>query len=66
VPLAPWFHAISIVLHAPQVSPRDLAVAIGIRRVPTVRTMLNTLRTALLADDASQLLAGLDRVYLPA
>jgi hypothetical protein len=66
VPLVPWFHAVAIVLYYPRVSPRELAMAIGVRRVPTVRTMLNKIQAALLTDDASQRLAGLDHVYLPA
>jgi hypothetical protein len=65
LPLAQWFHAVAIALNSPLVGTRDAATAIGIRRLPTVRTMLKKIRAAMLADDATALLAGLDQVYLP-
>ena len=64
VALTTWFHAIRICLHSPQINASDLASAIEIRRIPTVRSMLAKIRGALAADNATQLLAGLDDVYL--
>jgi hypothetical protein len=66
VPLVNWFHAIRIVLHRPTISASHLAATIGIRRVPTVRSILTKTRIAMSADNASRLLADLDMVYLPA
>ena len=61
-----WFHAVGILLSHPHVTPRELSVALGIVRLPTVRSMRTRITSAMLADEASALLAGLDGVYLPA
>jgi hypothetical protein len=66
VSLVNWFHAIRIVLHYPSIGALQLAAAISIRRVPTVRSMLTKIRAAMPADNAGRLLADLDSVYLPA
>ncbi len=65
VSLVKWFQAIRIVLHHPMMGASELAAAIGIRRLPTVRSMLTKIRAAMLAESASRLLADLDNVYLP-
>jgi hypothetical protein len=66
VPLTCWFHAIQIVLYQPTITAADMAAATGIRRVPTVKSMLSKIHAAMLTDDGSQRLAGLDVIYLPA
>lgn len=66
LPLVSWFHAVGILLSHPHVTPRELSVALGIVRLPTVRSMRTRITSAMLADEASALLAGLDGVYLPA
>jgi hypothetical protein len=64
VTLVRWFHAVGFVLSYPGCTARELAEATRIRRRPTVRGMLKKIRAALEADNASQLLAGLDEAYL--
>jgi hypothetical protein len=63
--LTTWFHAIRVLLFCPQIKPSELASAIGVRRLPTVRSMAAKIRDALVADNASAKLAGLDAIYLP-
>lgn len=65
LPLPSWFHAIAIVLYNPAVGAAELARTIEVRRQATVRSVLRKIRTALAADTASELLAGLDMIYLP-
>jgi hypothetical protein len=64
VTLVQWFHAVGFVLNDERCISRELAEAIGIRRLPTVRGMFRKIQAALQADNASQLLAGLDEAYL--
>jgi hypothetical protein len=65
VPLNAWFHAIRNLLFDPSATTAELASAIGIRRAATIRTMIGKIHAAMLADNASILLAGLDEVFLP-
>ncbi len=65
VPLTKWFQAIKITLLHPTVSTGELAKALGINRVATVRTVLRKIHAAIASDIASQLLADLDDVFFP-
>jgi hypothetical protein len=65
LPLVQWFHAIGIALYFPNAAACDVAMAIGVRRLPTVRSMLKKIRGAMMSDVATNMLAGLDQVYLP-
>jgi hypothetical protein len=65
IPLTTWFHAIRNLLFAPTATTTELANAIGVRRTATVRTMATKIQSALMADNATTLLAELDEVFLP-
>jgi len=60
LPLLTWFRAIAAVLARPTIATAELAEELGIRRKATVRQLARRIREALLADDASERLAGLD------
>jgi hypothetical protein len=63
IPLRIWFDAIRWILWRPTIRTTDLSEWIGVRRLATVRTMACRIRAAMAADDASELLAGLDKYY---
>jgi hypothetical protein len=63
VPLRIWFEAVRWILWQPTIRTVDLGERIGVRRLSTVRTMAGRVHAAMAADDASDLLAGLDRYY---
>jgi hypothetical protein len=64
LPLLAWFQAIRLVLFQPNIGAADLGAAINIRRGQTAARILAKIRVAMLANNASQLLADLDNVYL--
>lgn len=63
IPLATWFMAIWLLLWRPAITAVELAFALGIHRVLTVRKMAIKIRAALAAENAGVLLAGLDAYY---
>lgn len=63
LPLLVWFNAVRVLMWRPTTSTADLAEQVGLRRRTTVRTMVRRIREAMAADDASALLAGLDRYF---
>ncbi|MBC8867947.1 MAG: hypothetical protein H8E44_00945 [Planctomycetes bacterium] len=63
IPLTRWFNAIWLILGRPRVSTTELVSTLGITRIMTVRNMANKIRAAMNAEDASDLLAGLDNYY---
>jgi hypothetical protein len=64
LPLTKWFAAIRAVLLRPAIAAAELAKNLGIDRVQTVRGMIEKIRQAVAAENASELLAGLDDAYL--
>ncbi len=65
VPLVDWFHAIKLILFRPSITAGELARTVGIGRVATVRAMLAKIKVALLSNEATEQLSGLDELYLP-
>jgi hypothetical protein len=63
VPLRIWFEAIRWILWRPTIRTTELGELIGVRRLATVRAMVRRIRAAMAAEDASELLAGLDEYY---
>jgi hypothetical protein len=63
LPLTQWFHAVRCVLFRPSLTALELEKFIKINRRATAGRMLRKIRSAILADDASQKLAGLDEVF---
>ncbi len=59
-----WFAAIQTVLTNPDVAPGELSRRTGIHRAATMRHVVKKIRAAMIADNASALLAGLDEVFL--
>lgn len=55
-----WFSAISWMLFRPSISARELALKVGLERPATVRSLMQKIRAAMAAEDASEQLAGLD------
>jgi transposase-like protein len=60
LPLVKWFNAVGRLIWHPTCTATELAAALGIRRVATVRTMMRRIWLALSSPDRSELLAGLD------
>jgi hypothetical protein len=60
-----WFIAIRSLIANETISTKELAAAIGIRRLPTVRQLAARIRAALASPSATALLAGLNEVYRP-
>jgi hypothetical protein len=58
-----WFDAIRILWWRPTIGASELAEQIGLTRVPTVRSMMTKIRTALAAENSSERLAGLDQHF---
>lgn len=65
LPLKTWFEAIRQVLFNPDIDAEELAAALRIRRLATVRSVSQRIRQALASLGASQLLAGLDQFFHP-
>jgi hypothetical protein len=61
LPLRDWFTAISMILDNPQIANSQLQRQLRLSRSATVRTLARRIRIALLADNRTELLAGLDR-----
>ena len=60
LPLRTWFTAVRLILWRPMIGVAELAEHLGVRRLPTVRTIAQRIRDALRSEQASELLAGLD------
>lgn len=60
--LSVWFRAVEIFVSQPELSAPELARALGIRRLSTVRGMIRKLRDALASPDRGRLLAGLNEL----
>jgi transposase-like protein len=58
-----WFEAIRWLLWQPTISTGELAPKLGIRRLPTVRTLASKVHKAMAAENASAQLAGLDTYF---
>jgi hypothetical protein len=65
LPLTSWFMAIERLLHERGISATELAAATGITRIGTVRRIARRIREALNSSHATELLAGLDKVFGP-
>lgn len=65
MPLAKWFAAIRTLLCHPETTLSDLAQAIGVRRLSTVRSVEKSIKAAMESENAGELLAGLDRLFQP-
>ena len=63
IPLLVWFEAIRHLLWQPTITAAELADKLNIQRLATVRSLSKKIRTALMAENASELLAGLDERY---
>lgn len=63
--LSVWFPAIGLVLRQPELPAPELAEALGIRRLSTVRGIIRKVRDALESPNRSRLLAGLDELLSP-
>lgn len=63
VPLRLWFDAVRLLLWRPTIDVAELAEKVGLTRIATVRSMMAKIRTAMATDNASELLAGLDRYF---
>jgi hypothetical protein len=63
VSLWAWFQATRLLLWRPTVRAAELGQVIGVKRPATVCMIARKIRTAIAADNCSQLLAGLDRYY---
>jgi hypothetical protein len=61
LPLSTWFLAVWSVLREPTIKTRQLQQHLGLQRAATVRGMRDRIRGALVAEERSQRLAGLDR-----
>jgi hypothetical protein len=61
LPLSIWFSAIRLVVSNPDIATGQLQTRLCISRAATVRGMANKINAALLANDRTALLAGLDR-----
>ena len=64
-PLTKWFTAIGVLVTRPEVTLEDLRRAVGVRRLATVRQVAAKVQAAIGSDNATELLAGLDRIFLP-
>jgi hypothetical protein len=59
LPLTAWFAAIEQVLANPNIKPFDLADQIQVKRLGTVRKMMERIQNAMEDDATADLLAGL-------
>jgi hypothetical protein len=64
LPLVTWFAAIRFVLLVPTLSASQLSAKIELRRIATVRSMIEKIRSALNHPDCTVQLVGLDGLYL--
>lgn len=60
--LTVWFRAIGLIVRRPELLAPELARALGIRRLSTVRGMIRKVRQALTSPERGRLLAGLDKL----
>ena len=65
LPLVQWFAAIRILFLTPSITNSDLSEILSIKRGATIRSMTEKIRAAMASEDASKLLAELDKVYIP-
>lgn len=63
IPLAKWFAAIWLIFSRPKITTTELVSTLGVNRIMTVRKMANRIRAAMMEENASDLLAGLDKCY---
>lgn len=63
IPLTTWFAAIRWVLLRPAVSATDLTALLGVQRLTTVSSVQRRIHQALMEDNRSDRLAGLDEIY---
>ena len=63
IPLTRWFAAIWLMLWRPTITTAELVSNLGITRIMTVRNMATKIREAMAAENATDLLAGLDMYY---
>ena len=61
--LAVWFRAISLVLQSPAIRPQELQLVLKLRRYATARSLTTKIIAAMISDQRSELLAGLDRIF---
>jgi hypothetical protein len=64
VSLTRWFAGIRIVLLSPRVSAKEMANALAIGRLQTVRSLITRIQSAIASAEPSMALAGLDQVFL--
>ena len=63
IPLTRWLTAIWLMLWRPAITTAELVSTLGIARIMTVRNIATKIRAAMTAENASDLLAGLDVYY---
>jgi hypothetical protein len=63
VPLVIWFAAIRLLLWNPCMGTTELGMQLGINRATTVRSMTKRINAAMVAENSTGLLAGLDVYY---
>lgn len=61
-PLVLWFKAIAALRANPSICATELATALGVARLATVRSIMQRIRSALESPHRSSLLAGLDQL----
>jgi hypothetical protein len=61
LPLCNWFTAIRMILDNPHIATSELQRQLCLSRSATVRALARRIRSAILADNRTELLAGLDR-----
>ena len=61
--LSVWFSAIRNIVRHPKMPATEMAAALGLRRLPTVRGLARKIRATLDVPERSDLLAGLDEVF---
>ena len=63
MPLVKWFAAIWLIFARSKITTTELMSALRVNRIMTVRKMANKIRAAMMEENASDLLAGLDNYY---
>jgi hypothetical protein len=59
-----WFDVVRWLVCQPTIQVSELANKVNIKRLPTVRRMAKKIRDAMLEENSSELLAGLDVYWL--
>jgi hypothetical protein len=59
-----WFDGIRWLLCQPTICPAKLAEKVNVKRLSTVRSLTKKIREAIVAENSSELLAGLDHYWL--